>query len=526
MLLIPPEAPKTISSPLIPRHTTFMPGRPCKRGLLLSNVAMPRAEVTKVCIRSSSSISSPSGPCKPVRDSSLDSHIARSNKIRFIQKLKTLLLSKPKRFLPIKVLDKSRDYLALSNPPRSILSLIHRYPTVFELFTMHTPPIPFNATKPHSQLCVRLTPAAAALAVREYEIKSKIMSVSSASKLQKLLMLSSHHRLLLSKLVHLFPDLGLPVNFRSRLCNEFPDRFKIVETSYGRALELVSWDSSLAHSLPSPHDEVDSVSLGLIVDRPLKFKHLRLRKGLNLKRRHHDYLMKFKELSHVCPYESKAEDFPKGSIEAEKRACAVVREVLAMTIERRTLIDHLTHFRKEFGLPNKLRALLIRHPEHFYVSLKGLRNSVFLVEGYDGGGRLKEDAKNELLVIRDKLIQLVREGKQLRREKRKAFSKGEDVELVSTSGGGLSCNSMSEEVDEEEFALSYDGLDDLFDDLDDDLGFKDDDLDEEFGVQDGRNDDSGSDSFPSIREEYQFWTTTVEAVIPHNEEDGRCSRPW
>ncbi|KEH36423.1 plant organelle RNA recognition domain protein [Medicago truncatula] len=43
----------------------------------------------------------------------------------------------------------------------------------------------------------------------------------------------------------------------------------------------------------------------------------------------------------------------KESIEAEKRCRVVIREVLGMTIEQRTLIDHLTHFRKEFGLPNK-----------------------------------------------------------------------------------------------------------------------------------------------------------------------------
>lgn len=451
---------------------------------------------TTVSVRSLT-VRASSGPFKLVRDRSLDRHVVKSNKIRFIQKLKTLLLSKPKHFLPIKIIYKCRAYLALSKT-HSILSMIHRYPTIFEFFTIPTPPTPLNATKPLSQLCVRLTPAAAALAVREYELKSK-MSVLLAAKLQKLLMLSSHHRILLSKLVHIGPDLGLPVNFRSRLCNEFPDKFKVVDTSYGRALELVSWDSSLAHPLPS--HEVDSASLGLIVDRPLKFKHLRLRKGINLKRRHQDYLMKFNELPDVCPYTSKVKDFPKESNEAEKRACAVVREVLGMMVEKRTLVDHLTHFRKDFGLPNKLRAMLVRHPELFYVSLKGLRHSVFLVEGYDDG-RLKE--KDELLVIKDKFMQLVREGKQLRREKRKAYGKGEAIHL---STGTI--NSNEEEVDDD----SYDGLDDLFE-LDD-LGSEDD-TDEEFGCED----DSG------IEEESQFWTT--EGVVSPQSEDGggSTSVPW
>ncbi|XWS09271.1 hypothetical protein CRYUN_Cryun40dG0071600 [Craigia yunnanensis] len=91
--------------------------------------------------------------------------------------------------------------------------------------------------------------------------------------------------------------------------NDHPDKFKIVDTSYGRALELVSWDPELAI--------------------PLKLPQVNL--------------------------------FAKSSIEAEKRACGVVREVLGMMVEKRTLIDHLTHFRKEFGLPNKLRAMIVRH---------------------------------------------------------------------------------------------------------------------------------------------------------------------
>ena len=75
--------------------------------------------------------------------------------------------------------------------------------------------------------------------------------------------------------------------------------------------------------------------------------------------------MKFNEMPDVRPYNTSLEDFAKSSIEAEKRACGVVREVLGMMVDKRTLIDYLTHFRKEFGLPNKLRAMIVRHPELF-----------------------------------------------------------------------------------------------------------------------------------------------------------------
>uniref|UniRef100_A0A2P2NI29 Uncharacterized protein MANES_02G208600 n=1 Tax=Rhizophora mucronata TaxID=61149 RepID=A0A2P2NI29_RHIMU len=382
---------------------------------------------------------------KTVASPSLDKHVVKQNRIRFVQKLKTLLLSKPKHYLPLHILSKCRSYLSLSDD-RSVRSMIHRYPSIFELFSIPTPPTPFNATKPCFQLCVRLTPAASALAARESDLLSAI-SLNLAEKLQKLLMLSSHRRLLLSKLVHLAPDLGLPPNFRSRLCNDHPDKFKTVDTSHGRALELVSWNAQLASPMPLPPE----VAHGLIVDRPLKFKHLRLRRGLNVKKRHRDFLIRFQELPDVCPYNSSLEEIGKESIEAEKRACALVREVLGLMVEKRTLIDHLTHFRKEFGLPNKLRGMIVRHPELFYVSLKGLRHSVFLVEGYDDKGRLMR--RDETLAIKDQLMELVRESKRIRRERRKSHKQGVNV-VVSA---GVVQNELDDIDDEYD-----DGFEDIF----------------------------------------------------------------
>nr|KYP65559.1 hypothetical protein KK1_011805 [Cajanus cajan] len=423
------------------------------------------------------------------------------NKIRFVQKLKTLLLSKPKHYIPVHILSKCRSYLCLSKP-RSILSMIHRYPSVFELFTIPWPPKPLNATKLHNQLCVRLTPAAAALAAEELNLQSSISNML-ATKLQKLLMLSSHHKILLSKLVHFAPDLGLPPNFRSRLCNDHPDKFKIVDTPYGRALELVSWDVNLANPLLPPA----SHSLDLIVERPLKFKQLRLRKGLNLKRRHHDFLLKFQEMPEMCPYRNPAEALAKESLEAEKRSCALVREVLAMTIEKRTLIDHLTHFRKEFGLPNKLRGMIIRHPELFYVSLKGQRHSVFLVEGFGEKGDLLE--KDDVLFLQDKWMDLARESKRMRQERRKARIDKDDGSLNDTDQNNY--DSDDDYDDNIEIDNFKDGYDDGFEDIFEDLDFED-------------EDDDHRNKFYSQNNNGEFWIARP-FPIQHGL-DGEQTQPW
>lgn len=434
---------------------------------------------------------------KLVRDRPLDRHVVMKNKIRFVQKLKTLLLSKPKHYLPLHILSKCRSYLSLTKP-RSILAMIHRYPSIFELFTIPWPPTPLNATKLYPQLCVRLTPAAAALAAEELSLQNSI-STLLATKLQKLLMLSSHNRLLLSKLVHLAPDLGLPPNFRSRLCNDHPDKFKIVDTSYGRALELVSWDINLAKQLPPPA----SHSLGLIVDRPLKFKQLRLRKGLNLKRSHQDFLLKFEEMPEVCPYRNPTEALAKESIEAEKRSCALIREVLGMTIEKRTLIDHLTHFRKAFGLPNKLRGMIVRHPELFYVSLKGKRDSVFLVEGFGEKGDLLE--KDEILVLQDQWMYLARESKRMRRERRNVRIK--DVGSLSDNNEDDSDVDYDDNFEIDNFKDGYDdGFEDIFEDLD-------------FEAED---DDHRSKLFAENKN-VEFWTAVPFPIQNGNEAE---VQPW
>ncbi|KAK1273815.1 hypothetical protein QJS04_geneDACA012435 [Acorus gramineus] len=361
------------------------------------------------------------------RDPSLDNQASKQNRLRFVQKLKTLILSKPRRFIPLSLLHRCRSYLSLPSP-RPLLPIIHRYPSLFDLFHL---PNHFS----DSTLCVRLTPAAAALAARESILRDRL-SDSLASKLQKLLMLSPpHHRLLLSKLVHLAPDLGLPPDFRSRLCNSHPDRFRTVDTSYGRALELVSFDPSLA--VPIPVKQPRRLS-GLIVDRPLKFKHLSLRRGVNLKRKHREFLIRFGDFPEAPVY-STEEGLEGLSAEMEeKRACGVVREVLGMTVERRTLVDHLTHFRKEFRLPNRLRGMLVRHPDMFYVSIKGQRDSVFLVEDYDDNGVLL--VRDELLELKEGLVELVREGKRMRRERRQRAAAGD----LGFGGGGSESDSEDE----------------------------------------------------------------------------------
>lgn len=388
----------------------------------------------------------PLPPPKLVRCPALDRHASRASRLRFARKLLTLLLSKPRRFLPLRVLRRCRRFLGLPRD-RPLVRMVLRYPTLFRIFQAPTS----NPLSPSlSTLAVGLTPAAESLAADLASLRgSSAVAPRLAGKIHRLLLMTPRRSIPVSKLAHLAPDLGLAMDFRATLCPRHPDIFKFVHTSCGHAVQLADPPPPPPPPLPSlrPAAPPDR----LMDHRPRRFPHLPLRRGLNLRRPHRDYLLRFHSLPEVSPFAQLDES---ASLEMlERRACAVVCEVLAMMVEKRTLVDHLTHFRKDFGLPNRLRAMLVRHPELFYVSMKGVRHSVFLVEVFDDDGRLL--VEDEMLVGRDRLEELVLEGKRMRRAQKK---------------GALSLTDDSDEDEEDEEAEVEGSLDvedefgDLFED--------------------------------------------------------------
>ncbi|KAG2571176.1 protein WHAT'S THIS FACTOR 1, chloroplastic [Panicum virgatum] len=385
----------------------------------------------------------PLPPPRLVRCPALDRQAARASRLRFARKLLTLLLSKPRHFLPLRVLGRCRRFLGLPRRGRPLIPMVLRYPTLFRLFQAPTS-LPLSPSL--STLAVGLTPAAEALAADLTALRATSAGADVlADKLHRILLMTPRRSIPVNRLAHIAPDLGLAMDFRATLCPRHPDLFALVHTSYGHALQLA--DPPPPPPLPLPHLRRASTPDRLI-DRPRRFPHLPLRRGLNLRRAHRDYLLRFHSLPEISPFEPLDEGTSLETL--ERRACAVVREVLAMTVEKRTLVDNLTHFRKDFGLPNRLRALLVRHPEMFYVSVKGVRHSVFLVEAFDDDGRLL--VEDEMLVGRDRLEELVREGKRMRRARKK---------------GVLTFDSDSDE-DEDEKQVEDEGLldvDDEFGDL-------------------------------------------------------------
>ncbi|KAL3020326.1 hypothetical protein AAZX31_05G138600 [Glycine max] len=110
-----------------------------------------------------------------------------------------------------------------------------------------------------------------------------------------------------------------------------------------------------------------------------------------------------------------------------------MHELLSFTIEKRLVTDHLTHFRWELVMPQKLMRLLLKDCGIFYVSERGKRFSVFLTEAYEGSELIE---KCPLVLWKEKVLGLV--GYTGRKKKLEVCSDDEsDVEWFGFGQRGI-----------------------------------------------------------------------------------------
>ncbi|KAB2603745.1 protein ROOT PRIMORDIUM DEFECTIVE 1 [Pyrus ussuriensis x Pyrus communis] len=280
-----------------------------------------------------------------------DSVIQKDKKLKLVLKIRKILVSQPDRVMSLRELGRYRRELVLQKK-RRFIALLKKFPAMFEIIV----------EEGVYSLQFKLTPEAERLYFEELKVMNEM---------EDLLV-----RILLEKIAHLRNDLGLPLEFRDTICHRYPQFFKVVATARGPALELTHWDPELAVSAAELSEEENRVreieEKDLIIDRPIK------------------RICLFRDIPYISPY-SDFSGLRSGTIEKEKHACAVVDEILSLTVEKRTLVDHLTHFREEFKFSQEVRGMLIRHPDMFYVSLKGDRDSVFLREAYRDSQLIDKD---------------------------------------------------------------------------------------------------------------------------------------
>lgn len=398
-----------------------------------------------------------------------DNVIQRDKKLKLVLKIRRILMSHPNRVMQLRDLGKFRRVLGLEKR-RRFIALLRNFPAVFEIVEDGVYSLKF-----------KLTPEAERLYLEEMKIKNEMEELQIV-KLRKMLMMSAEKRILVNKLCHLQTDFGLPLDFKDTFCRRYPQYFKVVSTGSGPALELTHWDPELAVSAAELAEEDNRErqleERNLIIDRPLKFNRVKLPKGLHLSKGEMRRISQFRDIPYISPY-CDFSSLRSGTIEKEKHACGVVHEILSLTLEKRTLVDHLTHFRDDFRFSQQIRGMLIRHPDLFYVSFKGDRDSVFLREAYHDSQLIEKD---RLLLIKEKLRSLVNVPR--RRGVQKNDPSGEEG---SEPEGGSGMEEKDEWPDIDDAAADQfdegDGEDDV--DFDDIWSDEEDDLPPDFNGDDG-----------------------------------------
>ncbi|EFH49173.1 hypothetical protein ARALYDRAFT_327675 [Arabidopsis lyrata subsp. lyrata] len=357
------------------------------------------------------------------KELTFDSVVQRDKKLKLVLNIRKILVSQPDRMMSLRGLGKYRRDLGLKKR-RRFIALLRKYPGVFEIVEEGAYSLRF-----------KMTSEAERLYLEEMRIRNELEDVLVV-KLRKLVMMSIDKRILLEKISHLRTDLGLPLEFRDTICQRYPQYFRVVPTPRGPALELTHWDPELAVSAAELSEDDnrtrESEERNLIIDRPPKFNRVKLPRGLNLSKSETRKISQFRDMRYISPYK----DFShlrSGTLEKEKHACGVIHELLSLTTEKRTLVDHLTHFREEFRFSQQLRGMLIRHPDLFYVSLKGERDSVFLREAYRNSELIDKDP---LTLVKEKMRALVSVPRFPRRGGPRKEEEGRDEEMDGSDAEG------------------------------------------------------------------------------------------
>lgn len=326
------------------------------------------------------------------------------------------LRGEPENIMTLRNLDQHRRQLNLPKPHK-ISDFLRKSPKLFELYKDHRGLVWCGMTEKAEEL------------VKEQEEIIREHGEKAAEYVTRMLMMSADKRLAVDKIAHYRRDLGLPMDFRKHWIHSYPENFKVVQPfkpyDEGEYLELVSWKSSWAVTelektvlgLKEVQRDCDHVPGLLTLAFPLKFP--RTYKKVY---RYGGKIEHFQKREYLSPY-ADATGLKAGSLEFDKRAVAVMHELLSFTIEKRLVTDYLTHFRREFTMPQKLMRLLLKHFGIFYVSERGKRFSVFLNEAYDGSELIE---KHPLVVWKEKVLSHV--GYRGNKKKMVSFEDCSDME--------------------------------------------------------------------------------------------------
>ncbi|KAF8007103.1 hypothetical protein BT93_K1185 [Corymbia citriodora subsp. variegata] len=291
-------------------------------------------------------------------------------------------------------------------------AFLRKHPHVFEVFTH---PLRRN-------LCCRIRRGMKEL-VKEEEGVVKLMETESVKRVKRLLMMSVNGRVHVHALRLIRRELGLPEDFQESILVKYSWDFRLVDLEI---VELVERDEDLGVAEIEKWREKEYREKWLSEFETRFAFPINFPTGFKIEAGFREKMKNWQRLPYVKPYERKEiiKVWTCGGVERfEKRAVAIIHELLSLTVEKMVEVERLAHFRKDFGMQVNMRELLLKHPGIFYISTKGSSQTVFLREAY-GKGCLLEP--NPIYAVRRKMLELL----LLRRRNTKELSVIEGDKLV------------------------------------------------------------------------------------------------
>lgn len=315
------------------------------------------------------------------KDPDLESALSRNRRWIVNNQIKNIILQSHDQTLPLDYLQKKFKSLDLQG---KALNWIKKYPSCFEVYL-----------EDKKYYC-RLTKHMMSL-VEEEETVMDMQEAVLVERLARLLMVSVHQRLNVVKFNEIKKNFGFSHDYLIRIVPKYSKFFRLVNYGGNRSsmdIELVSrkseWAVSAVESLAKHQDCEPCFKCNL---PPTWVKSVERFNILN-------------ETPYISPYLDPS-SLVEGTSEMDKRTVGLVHELLSLTLWKKLSIVKLSHFRREFNLPDRLHILLLKHPGIFYVSNKYQSYTVLLREAYHGSTLIEQDP---MVAVKEKFGELMQEG--------------------------------------------------------------------------------------------------------------------
>ncbi|KAF5182738.1 Root primordium defective [Thalictrum thalictroides] len=393
-----------------------------------------------------------------VRDHGFDNYMEIYKKIIKVLKFQDMILTQPNQVICITRLDTLARRIGFKQFEAG--AFILKFPHIFEVFE-----------HPVQRIMYCRFTRKALLQIQQEKQALEAQIPDAITRLRKLIMLSNTGRVRLEHIRIARRDFGLPEDFEYSVILKNPQYFRLFDAkdTRNKYVELVEKDPRLGVCAIERLREKEYRERGIDAEN-IRFSFIiNFPPGFKIGKYFKIAVWKWQRLPYYSPYED-VSGYDLRSFEAqkrmEKRAIAMIHEILSLTVEKKLTMERIAHFRMAMDLPKKLKEFLLQHQGIFYISTRGnfgKLHTVFLREAYRKGALVEP---NEVYLARQKLAELIllsprkanidREWSSFRRDEEDDERKNIRAECIANSCEGFMVGDKLEEIRDGESDLDSD----------------------------------------------------------------------